>query len=95
MWRVLLIFAVVLMAGDATGLIPEADEVACADEANGKQCPPSCPSCTCAWHSMTPAPVAGIELATIVRATRAVDLPELRAQHGRLAPDLVHRPPIA
>jgi hypothetical protein len=37
MWRIVVVLAAVLVVGDVTGLIPEADEIGCADEADGKQ----------------------------------------------------------
>jgi len=93
MWRVIFIFLTFLMVGDATGLIPDADEIACAD-GDGKACPPSCPTCTCAAHQVKTTPVAQTELAQ-VELTWTVELPLVLAVHGRIAPDFVHRPPIA
>lgn len=93
MWRVIFMFLAILMVGNATGLIPDADEVACTDD-DGKECPPTCPTCTCAAHQVKTAPVALVEIAT-VELSWNVELPPLPAVHGRLAPDLVHRPPIA
>jgi hypothetical protein len=94
MWRIVIILATVLVVGDATGLIPEADEIGCADEADGKQCPPTCPTCTCAWHSLKTAPAPHIALTAIDLIERTVELPANRDGHGLLAPAPAHRPPI-
>ena len=83
------------MVGDATGLIPEGDEIGCADEPDGKQCPPTCPTCTCACHSLKTAPVPLVELNEIELAARASELPPARPFHDRFAPAPAQRPPIA
>lgn len=95
MWRLVLIFAAALVVGHASGLIPEGDEVGCTDEQDGKQCPPTCPACTCVWHSLKTAPVARVELARVEWIARAVELPHARDGQGRLAPAPALRPPIA
>ena len=94
MWRIVLILAAVLLAGNATGLIPEGDEVGCTDEPDGKQCPPTCATCTCVWHSLKTAPSMPIELNTIELTARAVELPPAREGHGLIAPAPEQRPPI-
>jgi hypothetical protein len=92
-WRAIFLLLTVLMVGNATGLIPDADEIACSDD-EGKECPPSCPTCTCASHQAKTAAIVQIELVQ-VELTWSVELPPLRAVHGRLAPLFVNRPPIA
>lgn len=94
MWRVILILAACLVVADTTGLLPEDESVECADEAAGRQCPPTCPTCTCAWHSLKTAPPPTHQLRPILLTARQVDLPPPAAARGRLAPPPSIRPPI-
>jgi len=93
-WRVILLFAAVLVIGNATGLIPESDDVTCTNEDGGKQCPPTCPTCTCAWHTLKTAPAPQILLKKLQFVARAVELPAPTEVHGQLAPPPMTRPPI-
>ena len=94
-WRIVLIFAAFLLVGDATGLLPEGDAVACNDEPDGKQCPPTdCPTCTCGWHSTQRAPAIRVEITPIVVSSRTIESPIPVEAHGRLAPPPMLRPPI-
>ena len=90
--RIVFLVAATFVVANTTGLLPEGDETACCD---GKQCPPTCPSCTCAWHSITTAPVAIFEVPAIALMDRAVELPTPRAGDGQRAPAPSTRPPIA
>jgi len=92
--RIIAIVAACLFAGDATRLLSEEDGIECCD-GDGKQCPPTCPACTCAWHSLKPAPTTVVEIKPITMTTRLVDLPSPTVGHGRLAPPPTIRPPIA
>jgi hypothetical protein len=94
-WRVIFIFVAVLVVANTTGLLPEGDDTECADRDEGKQCPPTCPTCTCAWHSLKSAPTQVIELTPIELTSRAVELPPPSGTDGRIAPAPVTRPPIA
>ena len=94
MLRIIAIVAACLVVGDATRLLPEADDVECCD-GDGKQCPPMCPTCTCAWHSLKTAPATVVEIKPIRLTTFLVELPPPAAGHGRLAPPPTTRPPIA
>ena len=94
MWRVVLVLAAALVVGDATGLIPEGDDTECIDECAGKQCPPTCPTCTCGWHSLQSAPTPLLEMSPIELTTRTVDLPPPADADGLSAPAPTTRPPI-
>jgi len=91
--RVILILALCLVVGDATGLLAEGDEVGCTD-GDGARCPPTCPTCTCAWHALKTAPTATVELRPIDRTARTVDPPPPAVGHGRITPAPSTRPPI-
>lgn len=99
MWRVVFIFLAVLVVGNTTGLLPEGDDPQCADEGanngDGKQCPPSCPTCTCAWHSLKTTPTPVFEVRAIEFSSRTVDLPAPTTGDGQLVPAPTTRPPIA
>ena len=94
MWRVVLIFAAALVVADTTGALPECDDTECTDEGNGKQCPPTCPTCTCVWHTLKTAPISLVEMPPIDFTSLIVELPPVRGAHGRLAPAPITRPPI-
>jgi hypothetical protein len=94
-WRIVLIFTAALVVANTTGLLPEGDDTECVDEDGGKQCPPTCPTCTCAWHTLNSAPVAVFEVQPIELSSRIVALPQPTAWRGRLAPAPTTRPPIA
>ncbi len=93
-WRVIVLLATALVIADATGMLPEADDPTCTDEADGKRCPPTCPTCTCAWHSVKTAPVTPIVLAPVDSLARTVELPQPSEARSRLAPPPTQRPPI-
>ncbi len=95
MWRIVFIFAAALVVANTTGLLPEGDDTACADGDGGKQCPPTCPTCTCAWHSLKTAPAPLFEVRAVELTSRTVEPPTLDAWHGLLAPAPWTRPPIA
>ena len=95
MWRIVLIFAAILVVGDVTGLFPEVDEIGCRDEPEGKHCPPTCQTCTCAFHSLKTAPASVVELKTVELTARTIELPPAHDGHGLLAPAPAQRPPIA
>jgi len=98
-WRVLIIFAVALVVANTTGLLPEGDDVRCADDGGSDghrtPCPPTCPTCTCAWHSLKSAPTAVIEIKPLELTSSAAELPSPRGADGRTAPPPTTRPPIA
>ena len=94
MWRFVLIFAVALVVANTTGLLPEGDAVACADDRDGKQCPPTCPTCVCAWHSLQSAPAAIVELTSLELSSAAAELPAPGGSDGRAIPPPTTRPPI-
>jgi len=94
-WRIVFLLAAALVVANTTGLLPEGDSTECADEPDGKQCPPTCPTCTCAWHSLKTTPSAVFEVRAIVLTSRTVELPPLTTGHGQLAPAPWIRPPIA
>jgi hypothetical protein len=94
MGRVILLLATMLVVADATGLLAEADDVCCADEDGGKQCPPSCPTCACPWHTTKTAPAPQILSKTVELVARTVELPTPADAHGQLAPQPSTRPPI-
>lgn len=91
----MLIFAAALVVANTTGLLPEGDDTECADGDCGKQCPPTCPMCTCAWHSLKTAPAPLFEVRAVELTSRTVELPPLDGWHGQLAPAPMTRPPIA
>lgn len=95
MWRIILIFAAALVVANTTGLLTEGDDTECADESDGKKCPPTCPTCTCAWHSLKTAPSPVFEVRAIELTSRTVELPTPTTGHGQLAPAPWTRPPIA
>jgi len=92
-WRVICFLAAALVVANTTGVLPEGDDIECADS-DGKQCPPSCPTCPCAWHSLKSAPTAPVELNAIELTTCAAELPPPRGADGRTAPPPITRPPI-
>jgi len=94
MWRVIILLATMLVVADATGFMAEADDVCCTDEDGGRQCPPTCPSCTCAWHTVKTAPTAQIQITTVRLETQTAAPPAPAEAHGRLAPQPITRPPI-
>ena len=94
MWRVVFIFTAALVVANTTGLLPEGDDVECADESDGKQCPPTCPTCTCAWHSLKTALTPVLEMRPIDLTSLTVELPSPDAAHGQLVPPPTTRPPI-
>lgn len=94
MWRVILIFAALLVVANTMGVLPEADDTECVDQGEGKQCPPTCPTCPCAWHSLTSAPVAALEVKAVELTTGAAELPAPRGADGLTAPPPTTRPPI-
>ena len=95
MWRIVLVFAAALVVANTTGLLPEGDATECADCDGGKQCPPTCPTCTCALHSLKTVPAPVFEVRTVELTSRTVELPPLDGWHGLLAPAPTTRPPIA
>ncbi len=94
MWRFVLIFAVALVVANTTGLIPEGDNVECADESDGKQCPPTCPTCVCAWHSLKSTLTAIVELKSLELTSAAAEPPAPGGSDGRAIPPPTTRPPI-
>ncbi len=94
MWRLVFVFAAALVVADSAGLLPEGDDTECSDECAGKQCPPTCATCTCAWHSLRSAPTTLLEMAPIELTSRTVDLPPPDAADGLTAPAPTTRPPI-
>ncbi len=95
MWRVILVFAAALVVANTTGLLPEADSVECSDDADGKDCPPTCPTCTCAWHGLKTALAPVFEVRTVDVTSRTLELPPPTVGHGQLDPAPWTRPPIA
>jgi hypothetical protein len=93
-WRIVFMFSAAIVVADTTGLLSEADDTQCCDESDGKQCPPACPTCTCAWHSLTSAPTAIIEIKPIDLTASTLDLPPPGGADGRTAPAPITRPPI-
>ena len=96
MWRFVVIFAVALVVATTTGLLPEAaeDDVARTDECDGKQCPPTCPTCVCAWHSLKSAPTAIVAMTVLELTSAAAELPPPAGRAGRTVPPPTLRPPI-
>lgn len=100
-WRVIFIFAAALIVANTTGLLPEADDAQCAGDGAGRTddghrtpCPPTCPTCTCAWHSLKTAPTAVIEIKSLELTSSAAELPPPRGADGLTAPPPTTRPPI-
>lgn len=94
MWRVIFILAAALVVANTTGLLPEGDDTECADEDGGKQCPPTCPTCTCAWHSLKTALTPVLEMRPIDLTSLTVELPPPDDAQGQLVPPPTTRPPI-
>ena len=94
MWRVIFILAAALMVGNATGVLDSCD-ASCVDDDGGKQCPPSCPTCTCAGHAaLSMPPLTVVEVAAPV-ATQIIDMLVPSVIRGEEAPEPLTRPPIA
>lgn len=93
-WRIVFIFAATLVVANTMGLLPENDDIECADQRDGKQCPPTCPTCVCAWHSLRSAPTASVELPAFELMTAAAEPPPPSGANGRAAPAPTTRPPI-
>jgi len=93
-WRVIFVLAAAFVVANTTGMLPEGDDTECADECDGKQCPPTCPTCTCAWHALKTAPSAVVELTPIELTSRTMELPPPGGADGRTAPPPTTRPPI-
>lgn len=90
----IILLVTALFVADTTGMIAESDDdIECRDDA-GKQCPPTCPSCACAWHTMNTAPAPSFVVVKLLGATHTIDLPPIETVHGRLAPAPIQRPPI-
>lgn len=84
-----------LIVADATGLLSDCDE-SCVDDTDGKQCPPVCPTCTCAGHTARLAiPLAEVVTIVPARESCVVVSPVPANVRGRLAPPPLIRPPIA
>ena len=62
MLRILLVVTLLLAVGQASGVLWLGGDTCGEDCPDGKQCPPQCPTCTCAGTSVPsiPAPVATI-----------------------------------
>ena len=93
MWRVIIVLAAALVVGNATGIFDTCDGT-CLDDDRGAQCPPSCPTCTCAGHA-TPS-VLPVQVAMLVRplASHVVEMQPSAVVRGRQAPAPLTRPPI-
>lgn len=94
-WRLIVVFVATLVVANTTGLLPEADDIECADEAEGKGCPPTCATCTCVWHGLKTALAPIFEARTIELTSRTLELPSPRVGLGQLDPAPWTRPPIA
>jgi len=72
--RVLMIAMLVLGVAQAGGVIPvgadPCDESRCPD--SGKQCPPNCPTCTCAAAPIASLPQAPVTIVAPIRAPERV-----------------------
>lgn len=93
-WRVIILFAAALVVANTTGLLPENDDDACVDQGEG-QCPPTCPTCPCAWHALQSLPTAAVEITALALTAPAAELPPPRGAAGRNPPPPITRPPIA
>ena len=97
MWRFIILLVTALVVADTTGLLVESDDAECCkdEHGSGKQCPTTCPTCPCAWHTLRAAPVADVQITITPIATRAVEMPSPEVVRGELAPAPITRPPIA
>ena len=93
MWRVILVFAVALVVGNATGILDTCDAT-CFDDDGGKQCPPSCPTCTCPGHAVPT--MLSVQMAAAITpvSTHVIEMQSPTVVRGRQAPEPVTRPPI-
>lgn len=96
------LFAILLslqLAGVAELAVCLTDEVRhdCSNEQSGRDCPPGCPSCTCAHGTVgsIPAPAPAVPTVTLPRRPEAV-LPQAALELQTLAElPHVYRPPRA
>lgn len=93
--RVIFVLAAALVVADATGLVDQCDEISCTDEEPGKQCPPSCPTCTCAMHTLQSLPTVYQVEIRLPGPACSIELPPPVDADGRGAPAPSTRPPIA
>ena len=94
MLRILVLVIAMLVVADATGLV-EACDAACLDDAEGKQCPPACPTCVCVGQAVTPVPAAPVAITCATPShCRQLAVPALVTILGQLARAPALRPPI-
>jgi hypothetical protein len=91
-WRFVLIFAAAVVVANPTGAWRERADTECGD---GEPCPPSCPTCTCAWHWPKIAPSPIFEARARELTSRCAELPAATMRLGQRAPAPSTRPPIA
>jgi hypothetical protein len=77
---VLQVLMLVMIVGQLSGVAQSTSADVCGedcpDDAQGKTCPPFCPSCTCAARPAPIAPSLHTELAPVLPTPRLVELPE-------------------